>query len=309
MTTITKTKPIFASNTNTKTPLIISASRRTDILAFYAEWFFHRLNEGFVFVKNPFNPTQIRRISLHPSDVACIVWWTRNPKSILKKLILLQSYQYYFLITVNNYGKCLEPHAPSLKEIVPLIEHLKSFVGSERIIWRYDPIIFTDKFDFNYHYENFEKIATTMKGLTKRCIISFFQPYKKSIKNLLPIMPHLPSNHDKLQMISIFAQIASKHDISLQWCAPDEGITEIDCAKRGIIRAGCIDSKLVEKLSGIQNWKKDLGQRKNCLCAQSVDIGTYNTCAHGCRYCYATTNHVHAQRFFQRFNQKAEILQ
>ncbi|MCX7678622.1 MAG: DUF1848 domain-containing protein [Spirochaetes bacterium] len=288
--------------------IIISASRRTDISAFYSEWFFHRLKEGSAIVTNPFNPTKKRVISLHPHAVACIVFWTRNPAPLLEKISLLDSYPYYFLITINSYGKSLEPHVPAAEEITPTIARIASLIGSERIIWRYDPILLTDEIDKNYHYRNFEKIATMMCGLTHRCIISFFQNYKKSMQNLLPLNPHTLSKETKLEIISHLVQIASKRGIALQWCAPDEDITASDCNRAGIHLGGCIDGVLVEKLSGIGNWKKDSGQRRTCLCAQSIDIGAYNTCVHGCRYCYATTNHSTAQRFFQNFNYMSSML-
>ncbi len=290
--------------------IIISASRRTDIPAFYSGWFFQRLKAGYVFSINPFNSRQVRRISLLPANIACIVFWTRNPGPILDKIALLEFYKipFYFLITINNYCPILEPAVLAADEILSLTRSLAARIGSEKILWRYDPIILTAEIDRKYHYRAFEYIAHRLEGFSKRCVISFFQNYKKSLRNLAPITPRAVLKDEKLEIASKLSRLASKMGISLQWCAPDDDITEHECDACSIMRLGCIDATLIEKITGIGGWKRDTGQRKNCLCAQSIDIGAYNTCVHGCRYCYATTNHERAYSFFQRFDQNAAAL-
>ncbi len=291
-------------------PKIISASRRTDIPAFYADWFFQRLKEGYVVVRNPFNPLQSKKIMLSPCSTACIVFWTKNPLPMLKNINLLASYRipFYFLVTLNSYGPILEPNVPPADEVLSVIATLSSHIGPERVIWRYDPIMVTDEIVRDYHVHAFKSFAEKLEGSSKRCIISFFQGYKKSVKNLHPIMVRDISRDEKIEITITLARIARENGMQLQWCAPEIDISAWDCTTCGIVREGCVNSNLIEKLSGISGWKKDPHQRKNCLCAQSVDIGTYNTCAHGCRYCYATTNHESAARFTNRFCGRSESL-
>ncbi len=290
--------------------IIISASRRTDIPAFYAEWFFQRLKEGYVISINPCNPRQVRKISLLPADIACLVFWTRNPGPILDKIALLESCEipFYFLITINNYGPILEPKVIGFEEILPKVQLLASRIAPEKILWRYDPIILTDEIGREYHYRAFENIARSLESCTGRCIISFFQNYTKSLRNCAPMIPRAVLKDEKLEIASTLARIAANTGMSLQWCAPDDDITGHECDAYGIMRFGCIDAALIEKITGIGGWKRDTAQRKTCLCAKSIDIGAYNTCAHGCRYCYATTNHQRAHSFFKRFDQNSAAL-
>ncbi len=259
---------------------------------------------------NPFNRSQQRLVSLLPSNVSCIVFWTKNPTPILEKIELFESFRipFYFLITLNGYGSIIEPKVPSLKTLLPAIAALAQKLDPIRICWRYDPIILTDEITREYHYQTFETIAQMLEGCTRRCIISFFYGYAKSLRNLMPIIPRTVCRDEKLEIASRLSQIAKTSGIEIQWCTPDDDITAHECAENGITLAGCIDERLVEHLSGIGGWKKDSGQRKTCLCAQSIDIGAYNTCAHGCRYCYATTHHDAANRFYQKFNPKSTAL-
>ena len=155
--------------------MIISASRRTDIPTYYFEWFFNRINDGYVCVRNPMNIHQISKVSLSPEVVDGIVFWTKNPIPMMKRLHELDSrYMYYFQFTLNSYGKDVEANIPSKNDvIIPAFQDLSRMIGAERVIWRYDPIMLTDKYTIDYHVEYFEKIAKRLSGYTKKCIISF----------------------------------------------------------------------------------------------------------------------------------------
>jgi hypothetical protein len=258
-------------------------SRRTDIPAFYTEWFFNRLKEGYVLVRNPMNYRQVSRVILSPSVIDCIVFWTKDPTNMLDKLDLLSEYKYYFQITINPYDKTIERNVPSKKIIIESFKALSGQIGKEKTIWRYDPIILTDKIDMQYHYKCFDMLASRLEGYTDLCIISFVDLYKKSERNMsgMNITPV-----DSLKMLEIGTRLSEtghKHGIKIESCSEP-----VDLSSVGIGHARCIDYQLISRITG-QNIhiNKDKNQRDVCGCAESIDIGAYNTCKHGCLYCYA----------------------
>lgn len=159
--------------------MILSVSRRTDIPAFYSDWFFNRLQAGFVDVRNPMNIHQISRIKISPDVVDCIVFWTKNPKKMLDRLDELSGYNYYFQFTINPYDKQIEHYVPQKSEVIATFQALSMKIGPEKVIWRYDPILLTNKIDVNYHIKYFNELAKRLNGYTNRCVISFVDLYKK----------------------------------------------------------------------------------------------------------------------------------
>ena len=165
--------------------MILSVSRRTDIPNYYSEWFFNRVKEGFVYVRNPMNAHQVSKIDITPEVVDCIVFWTKNPEPMLDRLDELSSYDYYFQFTLTGYGKDMECNVPHKKEkMIPIFQELSKKIGMKKVIWRYDPIIFTKKYSPEYHLKAFEQIATALKGYTEKCVISFVDIYAKNKKNM-----------------------------------------------------------------------------------------------------------------------------
>lgn len=165
--------------------MILSASRRTDIPNYYSDWFLNRIREGFLYVRNPMNPRQVSRIELSPELVDCIVFWTKNPEPMLKRLGELDTYPYYFQFTLTGYGQDIEPGVPDKRKIViPTFQQLSTSIGLNRVIWRYDPILFTPMYTPEYHLRAFSYIAEALKGFTNRCVISFVDRYAKNSKNL-----------------------------------------------------------------------------------------------------------------------------
>ena len=153
--------------------MIISASRRTDIPSHYADWFYNRIKEGYVCVRNPMNVHQISRIPLSPDVIDGIVFWTKNPRPMMDRLDLLRDYMYYFQFTINSYGQDIEANIPSKNDIIiPTFRELSDMIGCERVIWRYDPILLTKKYSIDYHIRYFEEIAKRLSGYTEKCIIS-----------------------------------------------------------------------------------------------------------------------------------------
>jgi len=286
--------------------MIISASRRTDIPAFYGEWFFERLREGYVLVRNPFNPFLVSRVELNREKVDCIVFWTKNPQSIFPALNFLEKLDipYYFLFTVNSYRDTLEKNLPPEDSVIRNFVKLSERVGKTRVVWRYDPVIFTDKMDLTYHYRNFAALADKLKGYTKRCIISFLTLYSKCRRNLKGLSIEEPGPEKKSQLLYELRKKADKRNIQIQVCA-DEG----DYSDYGIESGKCIDDQLIYEISGFKvGARKDPFQRKTCRCVESIDIGAYNTCIHHCIYCYANHDYTTAVKNFEKHDPSSPLL-
>jgi DNA repair photolyase len=275
--------------------MIISASRRTDISAFYSQWFMNRLREGYCLVPNPFNPRQVARISLVPEAVDAIVFWSKNPARMLDLLPTIEDmgYRFYFLFTVNAYPSALEPNLPPLAERISTFIELSERLGPGRVIWRYDPIILSNRTDAFYHRENFETLCRQLAGRTKRVIISIITFYKKTLRTLMPlenqgyVFDKEPrENPETDALLSHMATTAAKHGLEIFACAEPKNYTYL-----GIKPSRCIDAELICELWGIPiSSKKDPGQREHCGCTLSRDIGMTDTCPHGCPYCYSTMN-------------------
>lgn len=263
--------------------MILSVSRRTDIPAFYTEWFFNRLNEGFVLVRNPMNYHQVSKVKLSSSLIDCIVFWTKDPTIIMGRLNELSGYNYYFQVTITPYKKDIERNIQDKDQIISSFIKLSQLIGRERVIWRYDPIIITDNLTIDYHEENFEKMASKLAGYTDQCIISFVDLYSKTERNIKHIKPIGISNNMMVDVGERLYKIARKYNLELNTCSE-----EIDLSSIGINHAKCIDEKLISKIVGQDlDISKDKNQRDICGCVSSIDIGAYNTCENGCLYCYA----------------------
>ena len=263
--------------------MILSVSRRTDIPAFYSEWFFNRLKEGFVYVRNPMNIHQVSKVVLKPEVIDCIVFWSKNPKPMLARLDELKDYMYYFQFTINPYDKGLEMGVPRKEGIIGTFKELSEKIGRKRVIWRYDPILLTEKMDMQYHVRYFEEIAKRLEGYTDRCVISFVDLYKKTQQNLKGTQARELTMKEMMELAAQLCVVAKRYGITIQTCAEEIALESV-----GIKHGKCVDSALIEDLLGVKLVvSKDPNQRKECGCVQSIDIGEYNTCAHGCKYCYA----------------------
>lgn len=242
-------------------------------------------------VRNPINMHQISRINLSPEVVDGIVFWTKNPAPMMDKLKLLSDYTYYFQFTLTSYADDIEPNVPSKNDIIiPAFQRLADMLGPERVIWRYDPILLTERYTINYHIDYFNKIAERLRGYTQKCTISFIDYYRKTQNNIknLKLLKLTSESMDNLAMR--LSESAQSNGLKIDTCAEN-----IDLKKYDLSHARCVDDKLFEKLLGYSlNVEKDKSQRPECGCAASIDIGAYNTCRNGCKYCYAnySTNTV-----------------
>lgn len=284
--------------------MIVSVSRRTDIPAFYHEWFYNRLAAGFALTRNPMNPAQIRRVELTPEEVDCFVFWSKNPQSFMQNLSRLNAYKYYFQFTLTPYDRDLEPGLPDKRELIATFRALSTEIGAEKVVWRYDPIIFTSRYDLQYHAGHFAWLCEQLRGSTERCIISFYDHYNFVRRNLNGI-EILPVDSARIREIAlIFAETAGKNGLTVESCAESENLEEF-----GIAHGRCIDDRLINRICGRDlHLKRDHGQRPLCGCVKSVDIGAYSTCLHGCRYCYAARQRLTAAQITSRQDPTAPFL-
>lgn len=264
--------------------MIISASRRTDIPAYFSDWFFNRLKEGYVLVRNPMNIHQVGQITLTRDVVDGIVFWTKNPTAMLPRLNELEHYPYYFQFTLNPYGTDVEPNVPSKNDIViPTFQKLSNQIGKNRVIWRYDPIFFNEKYTFEYHVEYFKRLCDKLGPFTDRCTISFLDDYRTTRNNTKPLDIYPESQERILRLMEKFSEIGKNQGLLINTCAED-----IDLSQFNIKHAHCIELEKLETIGGCPlKVEKDKNQRTECGCIASIDIGMYNTCNHSCLYCYA----------------------
>ena len=287
--------------------MIISASRRTDIPAFYGEWLLNRLRAGEVLVRNPMQSKQVSRILLSPESVDALVFWTKNPENFLTCLPEIDAlgYSYYFLFTLTPYDATLEPGVPEKGKMAEVFRRLSCLVGAERVVWRYDPVVLTERYTPAWHVESFGRLAEELSGYTERCIISFLDDYRKIRSRMRDTGYMLPEKRLMGELAALFADTAGKQNIALFTCSQD-----IDLSCDGIMHSRCIDADLVERISGCRllRVKKSSSQRHACGCVESRDIGSYDTCTHGCLYCYAVSSQTKACASYQQYDPLSPML-
>jgi DNA repair photolyase len=288
--------------------VIISASRRTDIPAFYSEWFMNRIRAGYCLVPNPFNRTQISRVSLEPADVDVIVFWTRNPRHLLPLLSELddRGYRYYFLYTLMANPRQIDPGSPPAEAAIENFRSLSDRIGPARVIWRYDPIFLSTITDPGFHERAYSQIAQALKGYTNRSVVSVTHMYRKIQKRISELAKQgielLPWDEKVLSpLMRALAESASMSGMEIRSCAD-----ELDLQQYGIQPGKCVDDELISRVFGLNlEVRKDSCQRKNCGCAVSKDIGMYDSCLFGCTYCYAATSFERARTNYQMHDPEA----
>ncbi len=285
--------------------MILSVSRRTDIPNYYSEWFINRLKEGFLFVRNPMNPHQVSKVDVSPDIVDCIVFWTKNPGNMLDKLEALESYAYYFQFTLTGYGKDIEPKLPDKRKVlIPTFQKLSERIGKERVVWRYDPIFLNVRYTLDYHIKTFEEFASKLAGYTERVVISFLDLYSKIRRNVEVFEIRQLTKEEIRYLAQEIVGIAARYGMAVETCAE-----EMDLQDVGIGHGCCINQELVERLLDCKlNVGKDKNQRQACGCIESVEVGTYNTCPNGCKYCYANFNSGRVQELVKLYDPEAPLL-
>ena len=286
--------------------MIVSVSRRTDIPAFYPDWFFRRLEEKYVYVRNPMNPRQVSELRLDRDSVGCFVFWTKNPGPMMDRLSALDEmgYPYYFQFTLTAYGTDLEPGVADKDEMIKIFRRLSRRIGPERVVWRYDPVLLGGDYTIQYHREWFEKMCRALCGYTESCVISFLDMYSRIKKNM-EYQGILPLSQEDIRILaSILGPIAARYGIRMSTCSE-----EMDLEEYGIRKGKCIDDRLIESITGHHlDVKKDDTQRASCGCVKSVDIGTYHTCSHFCRYRYANMSQRQVEENRRQHNPDSPLL-
>ncbi|MBM3241186.1 DUF1848 domain-containing protein [Candidatus Poribacteria bacterium] len=268
---------------------IISVSRRTDIPSFYTKWFMNRIRDGFCHWINPFGG-QVYRVSLQPEDCLALVFWTRNPTPLIRHLDFLrrEGYRFYFHFTINGYPKILESHNPPAHTMVAALQRLADLISPELTFWRYDPILLNEVTSEAYHLKQFDFLSRQLEGYTNRCYFSYVAFYGKTERNLRWVEREhnlsfqRPSIEEQRHLAHQLRDIGATRGITLYSCCHDGLIGD------GIEKAHCIDSALIARLRPDLNRHLQASPtRQDCGCAESVDIGAYDTCPYGCVYCYA----------------------
>ncbi len=256
--------------------MIINVSGRTDIVAFYTEWFMNRYKEGYVDVRNPFYKVQVSRIYF--KDVDLIMFCTKNPLPIIPYLKEIDK-PIVFHVTITPYRKDIEPNVIDKSKIITGVKKISELLGKDNVCVRYDPIILSEKYNLNYHIKAFSKLCSLLDGYVSKVIVSFVDDYKNVRKNMNVLNINEFTKEDYKNIGLNFSKIADMHNISVQTCFEEENLCEY-----GFVSGECMSRKMAYILTG-KKFKKWTARK--CGCVEMVDIGEYNTCPHLCKYCYA----------------------
>ena len=282
--------------------MILNTGLRTDIPGFFSEWFYNRIDEGFVYVRNPYAKNQIYSYKLDPALIDCIIFCTKNPKPMFENLKKTDKFNQYWHITITPYEKEIEPNVPSVDEVLESFKYLSKKLGKENVTLRYDPIFINEKYTLEKHIESFEYMINSLSGYTTEAIISFIDLYEKTKRNF-PQAREVTKD-ERLKIGKEFARIGNENNIRIKTCV--EG-TELD--KFGIDSSGCMTKEVIERaINKNLNIPKQKARNGECYCLLNNDIGEYNTCDHGCLYCYANSNKRLVKRNLKLHDPKSPIL-
>lgn len=276
--------------------MIVSASRRTDLPAYYADWLCRRFSEGCVLVRNPFRFHQVSRITLTAETVDGIVFWTKNPLPLARRLSVFRDFPYYFQWTLTPYGRDIEPGLPDKSRLLAAFRDLAEAVGPERLVWRYDPVLLSPAWTCARHEETFARFCRALRGASDTCVVSFLDGYRHGEAFCRTHAVRPPDASEREALLTSFAESARACGFTLRACCE---------AETDLPPAACIDAARLSRIGGVRIAAgKDRSQRPGCACAEAVDIGAYNTCPAGCGYCYA----VRAPRSVRLSPQDAPLL-
>lgn len=283
--------------------MIINTGGRTDTVQYYSEWLLRRFSEGQVLSRNPLFPNKVTRYELTPDKVDCVVFCSKNYKPILPRLHeITDRFNTYFHYTITAYGKDIEPGVPSIEESMETLIELSKQVGKGRIAWRYDPVLLTKEYTIERHLQTFERMAKVLSPHIDRCIFSFVEMYKKLETNMPELIPL--SKEDRDALARGLGAIANQCGISIQTCGTNGDFTEY-----GIHASGCMTLDILGKANGVVfKSLKHRGLRQGCHCIESRDIGAYDTCLNGCKYCYANTKPQKARENYRLHDPASPLL-
>lgn len=262
--------------------MILNTGARTDTVQYYSEWLLERFRQGFVYARNPLFPNKVTRYELSPDKIDLVLFCSKNYTPILPRLHeITDKYRTYFHYTITAYGRDVEPNVPSIDDGIKTLIELSRQAGKQRVAWRYDPVLLTEKYTIEAHAKTFEYMAERLAPHIDRCIFSFVEMYKKLKTNMPEIIPL--TDDDKNAIAEILGGVAEKYGICIQTCG-----TNGDFSRYGINASGCATLDILGKANGCEFRElKHKGLRNGCHCIESRDIGAYDTCLNGCKYCYA----------------------
>ena len=277
---------------------IISASRRTDIPAFYTDWFINRLNEGYVYVKNPYG-RQVVKVSLHGDDIHSIVFWSKNFSPLISRMQEVENVtrNVFFHFTITGIPKDIEQNTPPVEDTINDFVYLSKRYSPDQVIWRFDPVCMTDTLSFGYFKEMFSLLAERLHGHCRTCYISFVQKYRKALRNFEKYSSH--------ELVHIEAVMQQKYAVILGRIAQKNGINLYACCNdyllsHAVHKGSCIKGTELIRLFGSNSlYSPPSPTRKECSCTKSIDIGAYDTCPQGCLYCYANSDREKSRATFE----------
>lgn len=284
--------------------MIINTGGRTDTVNYYCDWLLKRLEEGYVYSRNPLFQNKITKYELSPDKVDALIFCSKDYTPILSHIgEIAANYNIFCHYTITAYGKDVEPGVPNIDKAMDTLIQLSSIVGKEKLAWRYDPVLLTEKYTIETHLETFEYMAEKISGYVSSCIFSFVEMYKKLFVNMPELIPL--TDADKNELAQGLGAIAAKYHLSVQTCG-----TNGDYSMYGIKASGCITSSILEQANGCK-FKKNTshkGMREGCHCIPSRDIGAYDTCLSGCRYCYAVKSQDAVKRNYKLHDKNSPLL-
>lgn len=282
--------------------MIINTGSRTDIPAYYSEWFYNRIKEGYVLTRNPYYPEQITKYRLSSNVVDAIVFCTKNPEPMLDRLNEISAFNQLWFVTITPYEKEIEPDVPKVEQVINSFQRVSDIVGRHCCGWRYDPIFISDKYTVGFHISQFEKMAKALSGYTNQCVVSFIDLYEKTKRNFPQVKEVKKSEQEFL--IKEFVNIGNKYHIKIRTCCENP-----ELEKLGADVSGCMTQQVLENAIGYRMKVPNRSPaRVECNCMLGNDIGMYNTCGHGCLYCYANYDKKVVEQNMKQHNPKSPLL-
>lgn len=281
--------------------MIINTGMRTDIPAFFSKWFFNRIKAGYVNVRNPYYPSQVTKYRLDPDVVDCLAFCTKNPAPMLDRIHELDAYGQYWFVTITPYGREIEPRVPPVGNVIESFKRLSKTKGAESTGWRYDPIFISEKYTLENHVESFERMSEKLSGYTSDCVISFIDMYENTRRNFTGIRP--VTKGERLILGEEFVRIGRKNGMRIKTCVEgkDLSVLGVDCS-------GCMSKAVVERAIGKTLHVPKKEPIRECDCVLGNDIGAYDTCGHGCVYCYANHDSKTAMNNLRKHDPESPFL-
>ncbi len=280
--------------------MILCVSGRTDIPAFYSEWFMNRYHEGFVDVRNPFNPKLVSRINF--KNVDAILFISKNPSPLIPYLKEIDK-PMLFHITLTPYKRDIEPNIPDKSGIIESIKEISKCIGKEYVTVRFDPVFISDAYPIEYHIKAFERVCELLDGYVSKILISFIDDYKNVRKNLKEIRYRELREEDYKRIGEAFSKSAHAHGMIVHTCFEDRNLSEY-----GFEVDDCLSHEVAFQLTGKKYPEWTARKGRKCHCVQMVDIGSYNTCKHFCKYCYANYDELQVNANRKLHNPKSTLL-